>query len=399
MNNKITLPALITMLSQQTGLSKKVCEEFIRELCQTTAGVLEKRDTVRIKGLGTFRTVAVQPRISVDVTSGENIEIAGHFKVSFTPARDLAKAVNAPFSAFETIELPEGLSEESLSITGQKPECAHLSNPAAPTESLINDGREDTEFSDDSDDRVPDQEVADSDVPDIDASDTVVPDTDNSDTNVSDIDYSDTDVTDTVSYDVVEQEVVAPEVGVSEHRHQHYHRRSGRRYFGRGFIAGFLTCAVILGAAFAIYYFLFVTGHNDIQSEEKYSSTEIEDSSLLALIYDENTDNDELSEDAVPTMPSDAVSPGTSSGEKTVVVDTISHTRFLTTMAKDHYGNFNLWPYIYEENAAILGHPDRIRPGTPVVIPPLSKYGVDPNNPEDIRTAKNKGAAIYARYR
>ncbi len=38
-------------------------------------------------------------------------------------------------------------------------------------------------------------------------------------------------------------------------------------------------------------------------------------------------------------------------------------------MAKEHYGNYNLWPYIYEENKAILGHPDRIRPGTKVIVP------------------------------
>lgn len=68
-------------------------------------------------------------------------------------------------------------------------------------------------------------------------------------------------------------------------------------------------------------------------------------------------------------------------------------------MAKDHYGNFNLWPYIYEENKAILGHPDRIKPGTQVVVPDLKKYGVDPTNPKDIAKAKRKGVEIYSRYK
>ena len=92
-------------------------------------------------------------------------------------------------------------------------------------------------------------------------------------------------------------------------------------------------------------------------------------------------------EDVVPTAPSDKK-----------VYDTISTTRYLTTMAKDHYGNYNLWPYIYKENSKILGHPDRIRPGTKVVIPPLSQYGVDPKNPEDIKKAKKLGVEIYSRY-
>lgn len=397
MNNKITLPALITMLSQQTGLSKKVCEEFIRELCQMTAGVLEERDTVRIKGLGVFRTVPVQPRRSVDVTSGENIEIAGHLKVSFTPARDLAKAINAPFSAFEAIELPDGLEEESLSITAPKPETEPLSSPTEVKESPVNDVHGDTKNS----------EVSDVDASESDATDIVVSDVDVPDVETSDIDALNVDTSDTNAQNVETSDIIASnfetsdatDTDDSEHRHTHHHHRSGHRYFSRGFIAGFLSCAIILGAAFAIYYFLWVPKHNEIQAAETFSSTEIEDSSLLALIYDEDTDSDELSEESVPTMPSDAASPDSASGANKVVTDTISRTRFLTTMAKDHYGNFNLWPYIYEENAAKLGHPDRIRPGTPVVIPPLSKYGVDPNNPEDIKTAKNKGASIYARYR
>ena len=81
------------------------------------------------------------------------------------------------------------------------------------------------------------------------------------------------------------------------------------------------------------------------------------------------------------------------------VYDTISRTRFLTTMAKEHYGNFNLWPYIYEENKQILGHPDRIKPGTRVVIPPKEKYGIDPMNEDCIAKAKQKGEEIYARYK
>ena len=92
-------------------------------------------------------------------------------------------------------------------------------------------------------------------------------------------------------------------------------------------------------------------------------------------------------EPTVPTQPSDKK-----------VYDTITKTRYLTTMAKDHYGNYHLWPYIYKENEKILGHPDRIRPGTKVVVPPLSKYGVNPDNKADIDKAKKLGNEIYARY-
>ncbi len=79
--------------------------------------------------------------------------------------------------------------------------------------------------------------------------------------------------------------------------------------------------------------------------------------------------------------------------------DTITKKRFLTTMAKEYYGDYNLWPFIYDENKAILGHPDRIKPGTRVVIPPASKYGIDASNAACVAKAKRRGQQIYSKYR
>ena len=85
--------------------------------------------------------------------------------------------------------------------------------------------------------------------------------------------------------------------------------------------------------------------------------------------------------------------------EEEPTYDTVSTTRYLTTIARDHYGNFNFWPYIYLENEAILGHPDRITPGTKVKVPDLSKYGVNPANKEDVQKAKQKALEIYSRFK
>ena len=76
-------------------------------------------------------------------------------------------------------------------------------------------------------------------------------------------------------------------------------------------------------------------------------------------------------------------------------IDKITDTRYLTTMAKEYYGNYNLWSYIYLENEGKLGHPDSIKPGTTIIIPHLDKYGIDPSNPEDIDKARKLGVEIY----
>ena len=78
--------------------------------------------------------------------------------------------------------------------------------------------------------------------------------------------------------------------------------------------------------------------------------------------------------------------------------DTITKTCFLTTMARKHYGNLHFWVYIYEENKSKLGNPNAIRPGTIVVIPPASKYGIDANNPQSVEIAKQKAIEIYSKY-
>ena len=81
-----------------------------------------------------------------------------------------------------------------------------------------------------------------------------------------------------------------------------------------------------------------------------------------------------------------------------IAYDRIGKDRFLITMSREYYGNPNFWPYIYEENRVKFGHPDKIRPGSGVVIPNLKKYGVDPNNPADVEKAKKLAKEIYARY-
>lgn len=99
-----------------------------------------------------------------------------------------------------------------------------------------------------------------------------------------------------------------------------------------------------------------------------------------------------------PSSSRPSLTPSSSNGIEPLAYDAIGKTRYLTTMSREYYGNPNFWPYIYEENKAKFGHPDRIKPGTPVVVPSLKKYGVNPKNPADIEKAKRLGKEIYARY-
>ncbi|MDE7116624.1 MAG: HU family DNA-binding protein, partial [Muribaculaceae bacterium] len=114
MNEKITLPTLVGLLADKTGKQKKQCEDFLREFFNTLVDAMETGENVRIKSLGTFKVVAVEPRKSVNVNTGEQMEIPGHNKIVFVPAKELAEEVNAPFAMFESLELPDNVLEETL---------------------------------------------------------------------------------------------------------------------------------------------------------------------------------------------------------------------------------------------------------------------------------------------
>lgn len=394
MNEKITLPSLVALLSAKTGKTKKQCEDFLREFFNTLVDTLTEGENVRVKGLGTFKVIPVEPRKSVNVNTGEQMEIPGHNKIVFVPAKELAEEVNTPFAMFDSVELPEDV-------------------PDVDEEEVVNDVKTNNEVDTDRNEenlKVPTPE------PDYNSTEEkreeiIVeekePEKEDKEETVKEerrYELIDDDEIKQDKIEVKEEQLEEIEQLVEEVERVEESRKNYR--FILGFVCGAACAALICLCA----YIFFFEKWSDIFTSEKTTSVtpeQIEESkenqlsattiaesdSIANEIASGKTDSvttEELKQDIeniAPTQPSDKT-----------VYDTISKTRYLTTMAKEHYGNFNLWPYIYEENKAILGHPDRIRPGTKVVIPPLSKYGVDPKNPEDIRKAKNKGVAIYSQF-
>lgn len=80
------------------------------------------------------------------------------------------------------------------------------------------------------------------------------------------------------------------------------------------------------------------------------------------------------------------------------VFDTISSTRYLTTMARRHYGQMDYWVYIYEANADKLGHPDMLDAGVVVRIPPADSLGLVAGDKQKIAEAQSLAAQIYSRF-
>ena len=440
MQQKITFSELCSAISQRAGLPRRETEDFLRAMFSLVADSLAKGESVKIKGIGTFKLVAVGARKSVDVTTGAEIRIPGHSKVSFVPAKALAAAVNAPFAAFEPVEMAESLTEQELEATGVEESAAPASEaadesvttvadepseaPLAPfilqpsdaagempsgEETVIEESAEDASaFSDGyvDESRDPAEETPPEQPQRVENPEWTVTECggENQECGGENQGYG----AENQGYGAENQGYGAETASPSPQP-----GRNGRRP-KYGFIGGFV-CALAMVALIAIVVILFFPGLL------RYSDAAPDS---LEALYVDVKEQVVSPQNAVPSRPvsareaaeKESLTPPTASSQpqestqtaaaaeepsaapQAKVYDTITRTRYLTTMAKEHYGNYHLWPYIYEENKAFLGHPDHIRPGTRVVVPPLSKYGVDPSDPDDIIKAKRKGVAIYAAF-
>lgn len=422
MNNKITLIRLAQLLAARSGLQRKECEDLLRSFFQHISDALEAGDNVKVKGFGTFKISQVEARMSVDVNSGENYEIPPHSRIVFLPSKELASVVNRPFGMFETIELDDRVEEDELR------DIDDLSDASAdyPEELHADDIQEETlqKTSVNSDEspvtpdhvaaiRVPEEksEPADEDETLSDEGVEEEPVTTAEDGSPSDDKVHPED-----GYE--EEPLIASEEDMTYDNEDSPNDgpEKKRRGFGHGFFWGIVAALLVIAAGVGVLWWLnddFGTSMKRVfgiaSPESAVASTqEKSDASdpgktvlpVTAGASDEIADMDEAEtgmadivedlppEQVVPTKPSDPV-----------VYDTVTKTRVLRTMANKYYGNPDFWPYIYEENKKILGHPNRIRPGTRVVIPSLSKYGVDPTRPADIEKARKMDREIYARYK
>lgn len=113
-------------LTDKYGLSDKYALNFLKEMFAVITDELRNGSdatSVKVKGLGTFRMQSVNPRVSVDVNTGERILIDGRYKIVFTPEAMLRDRVNSPFAQFETFVVNEGIDfsqvdeEENEGIT------------------------------------------------------------------------------------------------------------------------------------------------------------------------------------------------------------------------------------------------------------------------------------------
>lgn len=351
MNQKITLSDLADLLAAKSHISKASANSFIRDIFDTILAALNEGESVKVRQLGTFKIADVSARMGVDVNTGQAIEIAGRQRITFTPDKELAEAVNAPFAGFETVvisdvatadteaeEPSEAADEEPAAIIPPElPELPATPEPPALPEDPVDSGEE---------------ESAEEPIPHIAA--------------LADLGASGAESAN-------EEPATEPQaVSFADENDDIPSAAShGKGRFWLGFIIGAVVGALIASAI----YFLPKCGACDNGKETPAAVA-----------------TDSIAPDKAATSVSEP------QPDKPLATDTVTATRYLTKMAREYYGDTNFWVYIYEENKDKIDNPDLIKPGTAVTIPQPAKYGIDAFNPESVAKAKRLSYDILSKY-
>lgn len=426
MNSTISLKPLVSSLAKSKGWNERFAEKFITDFFKTVEEGLRDSKSVTVKGFGRF----------VLCDDGE---------IRFAPDESVESRVNEPFECFEPIELSDDdindLNSTLKENTEDNPNITELTvisdeTPQTPTDSVIPDITDDLTDNqanvlvnhtvnmtgddnvsvasvDNGDDIVEQISESDSEVAEqIDDVTVVTVDEcedkiiDDEITATADITVQDTDVENDISLSENNSTTDIPNCNdslASEYlageEYDDYRRPRRRRILW--FIIG-LICGLIIGAS--TVYLAFKNGWIVINP---HSSSD-NDISLTIGQTDKSDDGLPLSLDneinvkvSAETGNSNIVISTAADGEtpSDIVTETVTRTNYLAAMARRHYGRFEFWVYIYDENRDKLDNPDLIEPNTVVVIPPAAKYGIDKDDPESVSRALKRSQEIYAQFK
>lgn len=372
MNEKVNIQNLIELLVEKHRITPKEAEEFVKTFFAVIEEGLEQDKYVKIKGLGTFKLIGVESRGSIDVNTGERIEIQGHTKVSFTPDSALKELINRPFGHFETVILNENtvLEDTPIEKAGEDELDTISEIPSEPASPLIES---------------------------VIATEKVATEEDADEQQKEEGEISTTEET----LKNLQQKEDTYE-GVLQQTDIKENKDNGLKWFMIALACVFLVCA---GIVFYLYYPDLQEESIPVSSEEEYTyptvtmglqQDSIQEDSLkrtedtLRIPQPTTAEENPASRQQVEkkvvseepqkvvkktTVKSQPVNPDSVNYEivGTETTYTVKEGETLTRISLRFYGTKALWPYIVKHNADVLKNPNNVTSGTTLKIPKLIK--------------------------
>ena len=459
MNNKVTFPELVEQVAQYANTSKRMSELFLKELFATISQSLIDGESVKVKGIGTFKLTEVSPRKSVDVNTGEEIEIPGHKKLSFAPDKDMAEAINQPFMHFETEILDDDVTDDQLAAidAGEPTEAPAADTPAeeetddtaaaeapaaeapvaaeeevvmppvfvAPVEETEPEEAEaEVEAPVEPSEEVPAEEETPAEVPAQEPIDELEETVSEEESEIKEEaepeavaePEDEAEVAEAEGEPDAESEMVSEELADERVGQEIDKRRITRRSLLEGFVVGVVTTLIVTLFAYRLY---LMKGYEATPADEEpftehvaTDSTTTPEQALAENSTEADADKQKADEEqkkadeekqkaeeekkkAEEEKQKAEAAKSTTANVAAGTTDTIKPGTNLYRMSRKHYGSDKFWVYIYEENKAKYPNPNTIPVGAVLHIPQLEKYGAKAGDPASIAAAKKKQAEIF----
>lgn len=134
MSEKINTRELVRSMATHLGVSATASAAFVEAFQEVFEEALLRDKVVKINDLGTFKLTWHAPRRSVNVRTGEEMEIAGHYKISFLPDGGWGEKVNEPLAHLEAVELMGDAPVVAPSVEDVDHELPETASDEAPAE-------------------------------------------------------------------------------------------------------------------------------------------------------------------------------------------------------------------------------------------------------------------------
>lgn len=361
MKQIVAISAFAETLARQSGYTVDFCERFTLEMFKTIADELKESNSVTIKGLGRFY-----------VTEKGNVE--------FSPDTNFAADVNAPFDCFEPEILTEEITERQLSIGLENLAIEENIDESlvveTPIESLSDnlEGKNDIE-----DDTLSLSIVVDNESDAVEQQESPKEDDDFVGEKIVDVVDEASDSGQEVSASIIMANEVAESTITNAESIENtipHRRRSIMTFIGGVLLGG------IIGAAITYY----VVAPKIVADNAMNEFTTID----IPVAVIDSISNEIIVDSIISTAQESIIVEDSEITNE--VYDYVTST--LAQLSRKHFGTYEFWVYIYEENKDVISDPDFVEPNTRVRIPNAEKYGIDANNRTSINNALKKSQEI-----
>ncbi len=322
MNESINLPKLISLIASSAECSPAIARRFLHDFFALIESTLQHGESVSIKGVGEF--------IRTDNPT---------MPVKFLADKELADIANEPFAAFEAVELNDGVDENILAEADDSTNTPVEISVHAPVEA-------------------PQQVEVQQEVQEPESKSELIPESE--------------------SPQITEPQITPEEDNQEQEDEPDYNNEEESSEVSQStshsmmwLLVGLLIGLIIglVGGYFAGKAMSQYTGTDEIIAEadslRNYVKENYSQQDSIATVDSTKADS------VVNTLSGSTPKQEVAIPEPTEVYDRVTTT--LTRLSIKHYGNKDYWVFIFKANPQ-LKDPDRIVPGTKVLIPAISSF-------------------------